>query len=86
MMEFILELFGTLLEGALESRKIQLWIKLILVFLLFILLLAFIWYPALSAENIDFLYPILLTVLITALLIALAAATIRKQGKRNRHH
>lgn len=85
-MEFILELFGTLLEGALESRKIQLWIKLILVFLLFILLLAFIWYPALSAENIDFLYPILLTVLITALLIALAAETIRKQGKRNRHH
>ena len=85
-MEFIFELFGTLLEGALESRKIQLWIKLILVFLLFILLLAFIWYPALSAENIDFLYPILLTVLISALLIALTAATIRKQGKRNRHH
>ncbi len=84
-MDFILEFLGALLESTLENRKIRLWVKLILIFLLLTLFLGFIWYPAISAGDTEFLRPIILTVLITALLIALAIVMIRRDKKSHRH-
>lgn len=84
-MDFILEFLGALLESTLENRKIRLWVKLILIFLLLALFLGFIWYPAISAGDTEFLRPIILTVLITALLIALAIVMIRRDKKSHRH-
>lgn len=84
-MDFILEFLGGLLEGTLENRKIRLWVKLILIFLLLVLFLGFIWYPAISAGDTEFLRPIILTVLITALLIALAIVMIRRDKESHRH-
>lgn len=84
-MDFILEFLGGLLEGTLENRKIRLWVKLILIFLLLALFLGFIWYPAISAGDTEFLRPIILTVLITALLIALAIVMIRRDKESHRH-
>lgn len=84
-MDFILEFLGTLLEGTLENRKTRLWVKLIVIFLLLALFLGFIWYPAISAGDTEFLHPIIFTVLITALLIALAIVMIRRDKKSHRH-
>lgn len=84
-MDFILEFLGALLEGTFENHKIRLWIKLIVIFLLLALFLGFIWYPAISADGTEFLHPIILTVFITALLIALAIVMIRRDKKSHRH-
>ncbi len=84
-MDFILEFLGALLEGTLENHKIRLWIKLIVIFLLLVLFLGFIWYPAISSGDTEFLSPIILTAFITALLIALAIVVIRRDKKSHRH-
>ncbi len=81
-MGVIVEFISTLIGAFLESKKARLWAKLILVFLLLALILCIIWLPVIGVSDIDWTRPVILTILMLGLLIALAVILIRQEKNR----